>query len=266
MRGYLFPGQGWHKIGMLERLLKDASKIDQFILNNAYYVINAMKMGPCDALNKISQASIFVASILEFLERRDSYEGCLWAGHSLGEYSALVASGAIDFKTGLEVVMKRNEISNSILYEKKTAMFAIDFISEAPVNISNIAAYNSKTQIVLSGLEDELISQISELKNIKCVKRLNLELPFHSKLMGPLVDEFFKFIKQKPIYNPAKLQFVVSNHTGQPFTMENVYRNLSLQLMHPVKWRDTIKYMQTNGCREFITMGPKGLLSRFLNK
>ena len=281
MKGYIFPGQGSQFTGMCHDLfikydnVKPLFKRAETILG--FDISKIMFEGTKEELTqtKVTQPAIFIHSmaILKVLE--DSFKPDLVAGHSLGEFSSLVAAGVLNFEDGLRLVSIRAKAMQKSCESTNGTMAAIlgldnSIIEEICSNIegSVVAAnYNCPGQVVISG-------EVSAVKNA-CEKlsetgaRRALILPvggaFHSELMKDAKDELSKAINETSFNSP--ICPIYQNVNGRPeHLVDNIKRNLISQLTSPVKWTQSVNKMIEDGCQDFIEIGPGKVLQGLIKK
>tara|TARA_S200000501_G_C20783996_1_gene726336 strand:- start:448 stop:1368 length:921 start_codon:yes stop_codon:yes gene_type:complete len=271
-----FPGQGSQYLGMLDlfppKLIKQTS--DELSEYFDFNLINLIKDGPEERLNKTSftQPALLLTSFLEYkvITERLNIEPNLVCGHSLGEYSALVAAESISLKDALNIVNIRGS-----LMEKSPAglMYAIlntdiDLIKECCLKasyklgkISSPANINSKKQVVISGERDAVELSVKYLKELgarKCIK-LNVSVASHCELMSEAASNFQTVIDKA---NVSKPKFGFINNYDAEYTKEafDIKEKLIKQLTNPVQWVNTMKIIKDlDGI--FIECGPKNVLS-----
>ena len=281
MKGYIFPGQGSQFTGMCHDLfikydnVKPLFKRAETILG--FDISKIMFEGTKEELTqtKVTQPAIFIHSmaILKVLE--DSFKPDLVAGHSLGEFSSLVAAGVLNFEDGLSLVSIRAKAMQKSCENTNGTMAAIlgldnSIIEEICSNIEGTvvpANYNYPGQVVISG-------EVSAVKNA-CEKlseagaRRALILPvggaFHSKLMNDAKDELSKAINETSFNSP--ICPIYQNVNGRPeHLVDNIKRNLISQLTSPVKWTQSVNKMIEDGCQDFIEIGPGKVLQGLIKK
>ena len=275
---WIFPGQASQKIGMGKDLHynteigKKYYKTANEILDTDIQSISFN--GPEEVLKKTkyTQPAIFIVSaIIGHAMIEKGYTPDIVAGHSLGEYSALVVSGAFDFSTGLELVKLRSECMHNAGKENQGTMAAIIGLSSNDVNhlckkissnkIVVIANYNTKNQIVVSGhveAVEELIKSAKE-SGAKMAIPLNVSGAFHSPLMYPAREELadkLDSIEILDIYYP-----LYTNVDAKPITKGvEIKESLIRQLESPVQWHNVIKKMIDDGSGLFTEIGPGKVL------
>jgi len=281
MKGYIFPGQGSQFTGMCHDLfikydnVKPLFKRAETILG--FDISKIMFEGTKEELTqtKVTQPAIFIHSmaILKVLE--DSFKPDLVAGHSLGEFSSLVAAGVLNFEDGLRLVSIRAKAMQKSCESTNGTMAAIlgldnSIIEEICSNIEGTvvaANYNCPGQVVISG-------EVSAVKNA-CEKlsetgaRRALILPvggaFHSELMKDAKDELSKAINETSFNSP--ICPIYQNVNGRPeHLIDNIKRNLISQLTSPVKWTQSVNKMIEDGCQDFIEIGPGKVLQGLIKK
>ena len=281
MKGYIFPGQGSQFTGMCHDLfikydnVKPLFKRAKTILG--FDISKIMFEGTKEELTqtKVTQPAIFIHSmaILKVLE--DSFKPDLVAGHSLGEFSSLVAAGVLNFEDGLRLVSIRAKAMQKSCENTNGTMAAIlgldnSIIEEICSNIEGTvvaANYNCPGQVVISG-------EVSAVKNA-CEKlseagaRRALILPvggaFHSELMKDAKDELSKAIKETSFNSP--ICPIYQNVNGMPeHLVDNIKTNLISQLTSPVKWTQSVNKMIEDGCQDFIEIGPGKVLQGLIKK
>ena len=281
MKGYIFPGQGSQFTGMCHDLfikydnVKPLFKRAETILG--FDISKIMFEGTKEELTqtKVTQPAIFIHSmaILKVLE--DSFKPDLVAGHSLGEFSSLVAAGVLNFEDGLRLVSIRAKAMQKSCESTNGTMAAILGLDNSIIEkiCSNIegtvvaANYNCPGQVVISG-------EVSAVKNA-CEKlsetgaRRALILPvggaFHSELMKDAKDELSKAINETSFNSP--ICPIYQNVNGRPeHLVDNIKRNLISQLTSPVKWTQSVNKMIEDGCQDFIEIGPGKVLQGLIKK
>lgn len=273
----MFPGQGSQKVGMGENLFikyKEYTDIADSILG--YSIEKLCNDDPDNMLGmtQYTQPALFAVNTLIYLDMIDE-KGELpdyTAGHSLGEYSALFASGAFDFATGLKLVNKRGELMSSA---KGGGMAAVIGLTDSTVSsilkdnnhtTISVANYNSPVQIVITGPETDIISSqpVFENAGAKMFIPLKVSGAFHSPYMKHAADEFSRFIEQF-VFHDLKIP-VISNINASPYEQDKIKETLVNQITSPVRWTETIHYLRNKGETEFIEAGPGKVLSGLLKQ
>ena len=274
---YIFPGQGSQFPGMAQDLYplhRDLMEKANSILG--FRITDVMFEGSADELKatRVTQPAIFLHSVVLALAMHERPD--MVAGHSLGEFSALVAAGAMNFEDGLRLVAIRAAEMQKCCEKAPGAMAAIiklpdQVIEEVCASIPGVvpANYNSPGQVVISG-EEAAVDRACALLKEKGAKRA-LKLPvsgaFHSPLMEPARAELARAIEATPFHKPECP--VYQNVSALPTTdPEQIKSNLLLQLTSPVRWTQTVRNMAADGTARFVELGPGevlcGLVRRIL--
>ena len=275
---WIFPGQASQKIGMGKDLY-DKTEIGKKYYNIANEILEADIQsisfnGPEEILKKTkyTQPAIFIVSaIIGHAMIEKGYTPDIVAGHSLGEYSALVVSGAFDFSTGLELVKLRAESMQNAGKVNRGTMAAIIGLSSDDVNnlcdeistekIVVVANYNTKNQIVVSGHIEAVENLMISAKEFgaKMVIPLNVSGAFHSPLMSPAREALAD--KLDSIQISDILYPLYTNVDAKPITKgEEIKKSLIRQLESPVQWHNVIQKMINNGSDHFTEIGPGKVL------
>lgn len=277
---FLFPGQGSQAVGMGKQLAEgyeEGAKVfhqaDE-ILNDS--LSSLIFEGPQETLTLTTNAQPALlttsVAILKVLEQYDITPDYV-AGHSLGEYSALVAAGALSFEDGVYAVRKRGEYMEEAVPNGEGAMAAIlgadpDMLKQVTEKVTNegypvqVANMNSTKQIVISGTKQgvELASERAKENGAKRAVPLRVSGPFHSSLMKPAAEKFRGVLNEMKIED-AKIP-VVANVTADCITRkEDIQEKLIEQLYSPVLWYPSIERMVELGVDTFIEIGPGKVLA-----
>lgn len=281
MKAYVFPGQGAQFVGMGRDLYeKSAVATDMFELANEileFSITNLMFSGTDEDLKqtKVTQPAIFLHSTILAAVLGDSFKPEMVAGHSLGEFSALVANRTLLFEDGLRLVAKRALAMQKACELAPSTMAAIlglddktveDVCAEIP-EVVVPANYNSPGQIVISG-SNEGIDKAIELLKAKGAKRalkLAVSGAFHSPLMEPARMELEEAINSTVFNKPIcpVYQNVNASACSDPDTIKD---NLVRQLTSPVKWTQTVLNMIAGGATSFTEVGPGNVLQGLIKK
>ena len=281
MKGYIFPGQGSQFTGMCHDLfikydnVKPLFKRAETILG--FDISKIMFEGTKEELTqtKVTQPAIFIHSmaILKVLE--DSFKPDLVAGHSLGEFSSLVAAGVLNFEDGLRLVSIRAKAMQKSCESTNGTMAAIlgldnSIIEEICSNIEGTvvaANYNCPGQVVISGEVSAVKNACEKLSETGAKRALILPVggAFHSELMKDAKDELSKAINETSFNSP--ICPIYQNVNGRPeHLVDNIKRNLISQLTSPVKWTQSVNKMIEDGCQDFIEIGPGKVLQGLIKK
>ena len=281
MKGYIFPGQGSQFTGMCHDLfikydnVKPLFKRAETILG--FDISKIMFEGTKEELTqtKVTQPAIFIHSmaILKVLE--DSFKPDLVAGHSLGEFSSLVAAGVLNFEDGLRLVSIRAKAMQKSCEKTNGTMAAVlgldnSIIEEVCSNIDGTvvaANYNCPGQVVISGEINAVKNACEKLSEAGARRALILPVggAFHSELMIDAKDELSNAISETSFNLP--LCPIYQNVNGKPETLvDNIKNNLISQLTSPVKWTQSVNKMIEDGCQDFIEIGPGKVLQGLIKK
>lgn len=279
---FLMPGQGSQYVGMLSKL--DAYPAAKKIIGQVndilgFDLVGLMANGPIEELTQTENTQpALVACSAAWLEvLKEKGLTCSFAlGHSLGEYSALYAAGAISLATALKLVRRRGELMRDATKEIPGTMGAIiglpaDKVKEicqsaSELGVCEMANFNSSTQIVVSGAVPAVTKAMELAKEAKArlAKLLQVSAPFHSSMMNPVAQEFAKDLASATI-NDATFP-VIANVNAKPQQKANEIReNLKNQINSPVLWEKSIIQAVAMGVDEFLEVGAKNVLSG-LNK
>ncbi|WP_406461040.1 ACP S-malonyltransferase [Streptomyces sp. NBC_00111] len=279
MRCYVFPGQGTQKKGMGRSLFGRfpdlRGRADRAL---GYSVEELCLENPERRLSDTAyaQPAIYVVNALHWsAAQEDLPPADYFAGHSLGEYSALFAAGAFDFETGLTLVQRRAELMSQV---SGGAMAAVVGVSEQIVEETLaqhdatgvvIANYNAPEQFVLSGSREELarIKVVFEkLEGVRGFIPVRVSGPFHAPAMAPAAARFRSLLAAVDV---GELRTpVISNVTGRPFgpDAQEVRELLAEQIAKPVRWTDCIRYLRDAGVSEFTELGESKVLTSLIDR
>lgn len=280
MKALVFPGQGSQFVGMGKELyesrkdIKDLMESANDILG--FDILSIMFNGTEEDLKKtkVTQPAIFIHS-LAAVKAVDTIGAGMVAGHSLGEFSALVANGVLSFKDGLELVYQRALAMQEACDINPSSMAAIlgledEKVEEICAQIEGIvvpANYNCPGQLVISG-ETTAVERACEALKAAGAKRALL-LPvngaFHSPLMKPAQDKLAKAIENTKFNKPIIpiYQNITTTAVEDP---EEIKKNLIAQLTGPVKWTQTVRNMIADGAESFVEVGPGKTLQGLIKK
>jgi [acyl-carrier-protein] S-malonyltransferase len=279
---YIFPGQGSQFPGMGKELYEN-SEAARHLMNEAneilgFDILKIMFEGSEEELRQtnVTQPAIFIHSLAVIKNLGDSFKADMVAGHSLGEFSALVANGTISFQDALRLVARRADAMQKACLINPSTMAAVLGLEDAKVeeicrsvtdHVVVPANYNCPGQLVISG-SIEGVNHACELLKQAGAKRalvLNVGGAFHSPLMEPARVELEEAIKQTtfnvplcPVYQNVNAQAVT-----EPMQIKN---NLIAQLTAPVRWTQSVERMLADGCSKFIEAGPGKVLQGLVKK
>ncbi len=287
MISVVFPGQGSQKVGMGSDIFNKFDYV-KTIFKNAdeilgYKISEIILNGPQHKLNQttFTQPAIYLVghSICEVLKNETNFfnnKFGFYAGHSLGEYTALMRAETITFEQGLLLLKNRGEAMQSAVPLGEGGMLAVLGVETEEIkeiineNFSKIRCFlandNSNGQLILSGKNNELdkFATLLKEKRIKNIK-LPVSAPFHCELMESATNVMEKIINQQNLKDPH--YHVVSNVTAQPYQNINEIKNLLIkQIESPVRWRESIQYMIAKGTKIFVEIGPGRVLSGLIKR
>jgi [acyl-carrier-protein] S-malonyltransferase len=283
----LFPGQGSQQVGMGRDLAERFSQARQLYQEAdsvlGYSLSSLCFEGPQEALDDTenTQPALFVTSltILRVLELEARLPViAMVAGHSLGELTALVAAGAMDFVDGLHLVCERGRLMKLAGRQSPGGMAAVLKMEDAEVEQAcreaskpgsevQVANYNSPGQVVISGHEDALDRAIDLLRERggRRIIRLSVSIAAHSPLMASVVREFRSAVEATLLQAPVVP--VVGNISARPLrSAEEIRDELAGQLTWPVRWTASVQWMVEQGVTRFIEVGPKDVLSKLVRR
>lgn len=280
MKAYIFPGQGAQFSGMGAALYQDPASKDLFEQANdimGFRISDIMFSGSDEELKQtnVTQPAIFLHSVILALSLKDNFKPDMVAGHSLGEFSALVAASALKFEDGLRLVMARANAMQKACELQPSTMAAILGLSDEVVEricseIEEVvvpANYNCPGQLVISGSIagiDEACARLTEAGAKRALK-LNVGGAFHSPLMEPARVELQQAIESTTILSPVCP--IYQNVDPRPNTdPAQIKANLITQLTGAVRWTQTIEQMLANGATEFTEVGPGNVLQGLVKK
>lgn len=281
---YLFPGQASQYVGMgndLYNTVDDVAKLYDFAETLFNFSLkNISFFGPLQDLTqtKVTQPAIFVNSVAIYNElKKKGFQPDMVAGHSLGEYSALVSAGVLSFEDGLKLVKVRSEQMQLATESSDGTMAAIIGLTFEQVNnvitdsgisgVCQIANYNSPKQIVISGSVPAVQSMMMELKNFGAKRAIELPVggAFHSQLMESAREKLQDVLDKTKFNKP--ICPIYSNVTGTAtVNPEEIKSRLNAQLTDPVLWVDTLKNMISEGVKKFIEVGPGNVLQGLVKR
>ena len=280
MKAYVFPGQGSQFTGMGKDLY-DNSPVAKSLFEQAnqilgFDIVKIMFEGSADELKqtKVTQPAVFLHSVI--MAKTLGIKPDMVAGHSLGELSALTASGALSFEDGLKLVAQRAMAMQKACEINPSTMAAIialpdEKVEEICASISGevvvAANYNCPGQIVISGSNAGIEKACVLMKEAGAKRALPLPVggAFHSPLMQPAKDDLAKAIETTAFNKPVcpVYQNVSTNAETDP---EVIKQNLVKQLTAPVKWTQSVQHMIADGATEFIEVGPGKVLQGLVSK
>ncbi len=281
---FVFPGQGSQSVGMLADVAEKFPEI-KVTFDEASEVLGVdlwalIQEGPAEVLNRtdMTQPALLAASVAlwRVWSKQGGASPAFMSGHSLGEYSALVCAGALEFKDAVKLVNKRGLFMQAAVPAGKGAMAAIIGLDDAAIETACAQAeqgevvsavnYNSPGQVVIAGQTDAVNRAIDLCKEAGAKRALPLpvSVPSHCALMKPAADQLAAELETITIKAPVipVVQNVTAAVTTDP---ETIKANLVQQLYRPVLWVDCVNFMAGNGIERMLECGPGKVLSG-LNK
>lgn len=280
-KAYVFPGQGAQFVGMGKDLY-ETSPLAKELFEKAneilgFRITDLMFAGTDEDLRqtKVTQPAIFLHSVILAKTLGDDFKPDMTAGHSLGEFSALVAAGALSFEDGLKLVYKRALAMQKACEMNPSTMAAVlglpdEKVEEVCASIDDVvvpANYNCPGQVVISGSNAGIEKACEKMKEAGAKRALPLKVggAFHSPLMEPAREELSKAIESTTFSVPVcpVYQNVSTVAETNPDTIK---ANLVAQLTAPVKWTQSVQHMVADGATEFVELGPGSVLQGLIGK
>jgi len=281
MKAYVFPGQGSQFVEM-GKSLYESNKEAQELFERAneqlgFRITDIMFEGDAEALKQteVTQPAIFIHSVITAQVLKDAFDAKAVAGHSLGEFSALVAAGVLSFEDGLSLVSKRAMAMQRACGIERGTMAAVlgledKVVEEVCASADGVvvaANYNCPGQLVISGAFEAVERACETLKEAGARRALLLPVggAFHSPLMEPAREELASAIESTP-FNAPKVP-IYQNVTATAVTeLETLKENLVAQLTAPVKWTQSVQKMWSDGFDQYVECGPGNVLQGLVKK
>ena len=280
MKVFVFPGQGAQFTGMGQDLYNSNNQVKELFEKAneilGFRITDIMFNGTAEDLKqtKVTQPAIFLHSVALALTAED-FQPDQVAGHSLGEFSALVAAGAMSFEDGLRLVAARAMAMQKACELEPSTMAAVlgaadelvERICEETEGVVVPANYNCPGQLVISGAVEPVQKACARLKEAGAKRALPLSVggAFHSPLMEPARVELAAAIEKTEVRKP--ICPIYQNVDAKPHTdPSEIKQNLLMQLTAPVRWTQTVLQMQQDGATEFIELGPGSVLQGLIKK
>ena len=279
---YVFPGQGAQFVGMGKDLYDNYPKakelFDQANEILGFNITDIIFNGTDEDLKqtKVTQPAVFLHSVIRAICLGDDFKPEMVAGHSLGEFSALVAAGVLSFEDGLRLVSKRALAMQAACELQPSTMAAVlgledEKVVEVLKSITNevvvAANFNCPGQLVISGSIAGVEQACEALKNAGAKRALPLKVggAFHSPLMEPAREELAKAIEETNFSSPQCpiYQNVVAHAVTEP---QEIKKNLIAQLTAPVRWTECVRAMISDGATLFTEVGPGTVLQGLVKK
>ncbi|MBU0764923.1 MAG: ACP S-malonyltransferase [Bacteroidetes bacterium] len=281
MKAYVFPGQGAQYVGMGKDLCDNFPQAKELFEKAneilGFRITNLMFDGTEEDLRqtKVTQPSIFLHSVILARTLGEAFKPEMVAGHSLGEFSALVANGTLSFEDGLKLVAARANAMQKACEAEPSTMAAVlglddDVVEKACAEINEIvvpANYNSKGQLVISGSFKGIDLACEKLAALGALRVIKLQVggAFHSPLMESARIELEEAIRCTVFNDPVCP--VYQNVNAKPvINPEEIKQNLIAQLTAPVRWTQTVVNMIADGATHFTEVGPGNVLQGLIKK
>ena len=283
--GFVFPGQGSQKLGMLAELATHFPQVEQtFADASAHLGLDLWQVAQFDSNNSLDQTHItqpvLLAASVAIWRIWNSQKGpqpSILAGHSLGEYSALVCAGVLSFDEAVTLVYKRGQFMQAAVPVGIGKMAAIVGLENHQINalceqasedeIVSAANFNSPGQTVIAGnvAAVERAMALCKEAGAKRALPLNVSVPSHCALMKPAADQLAEVLRQTE-FNPAQIPVVQNVNAELTGTPDAIRENLIRQLYEPVQWVDSIRLVHKAGVTKLVECGPGKVLSGLVKR
>lgn len=281
MKAFVFPGQGAQFVGMGKDLY-DNNETARAMFEKAnevlgFRITDLMFNGTEEDLRqtKVTQPAIFLHSVILAKTMGDEFKPDMVAGHSLGEFSALVAAGALSFEEGLKLVSARAQAMQHACELHPSTMAAVlalpdDKVEALCAEVDDVVApanYNCPGQVVISGTNEGIDAACAKMLAAGAKRALKLKVggAFHSPLMQPAADKLAAAIEAAEFMTP--ICPVYQNVDGKPHTdPKEIKANLLAQLTAPVRWTQDVQAMIADGAGTFVELGPGSVLQGLVKK
>jgi malonyl CoA-acyl carrier protein transacylase len=283
MTALVFPGQGSQKKGMGQGLfdaVREYATVEKEVDALVGYSMRTLCLEDPEGRLKqtqYTQPSLYVVNALHYYKAiSQGVRPKFVAGHSLGEYNALLAAGVFDFLTGLKLVKKRGELMSQAKNGGMAAVIGLGaslmtrLLRDNGLIGLDVANFNSPSQTVISGPSEEIqrAGPLLEKAGARMYMPLQVSAAFHSRYMGEAARKFEDFLAFMT-FAPAQLP-VIANVTGRPYSQENssdaVKTLLVQQITRSVQWTQSIRYLVSQGVTEFKEIGPGNVLTRLVQQ
>ena len=281
MKAYVFPGQGAQFTGMGKDLYENSALAKELFEKAneilGFRITDIMFEGTAEELKetKVTQPAVFLHSVILAKTLGEDFKPEMVAGHSLGEFSALVANGTLSFEDGLKLVSKRALAMQKACEIKPSTMAAVlnlddKIVEDICASIDGVvvaANYNCPGQLVISGEYKAVEEACEKMKEAGAKRALILPVggAFHSPMMEPAREELAAAIEATTFSTP--ICPVYQNVTASAVSdAEEIKKNLIIQLTAPVKWTQSVNQMIADGATSFIEVGPGKVLVGLVNK
>ena len=280
---YVFPGQGSQKKGMGQGLFDEVpqytsveAQVDQLL---SYSMRQLCLEDPHNQLKdtRYTQPSLYIANALHgYKELASGERPNFLAGHSLGEYNALLAAGCFDLLTGLRLVQKRGELMGQATGGGMAAVIGLDaervaaVVKEQKLDSLDVANFNSPSQTVISGPAADIAPATAAFQQAgaRMVIPLQVSAAFHSRYMAAAAQEYATFLAQFTFKAPQIP--VISNVTAQPYPQQDadaaIKSLLVQQITSSVRWTQSVQYLRAQGATSFKELGPGNVLTKLIQQ
>lgn len=281
MKAYIFPGQGAQFVGMGKDLYDESAQAKELFEQAnkilGFRITDLMFNGTDEHLRqtKVTQPAIFIHSVILATTLGDEFTPDMVAGHSLGEFSALVAAKALSFEDGLKLVYKRALAMQKACEMNPSTMAAVlglpdEKVEEVCQTIDDIvvpANYNCPGQVVISGTKEGIEEACTKMKEAGAKRAITLQVggAFHSPLMEPAKVELSAAIEATSFSTPICPIYQNVSTVGET-NPETIKKNLIAQLTSPVKWTQSVENMIADGATDFMELGPGKVLQGLVAK
>ena len=281
MKAAVFPGQGAQFVGMGKELYEQSALAKSYFekANDilGFRITDVMFEGDAEALKRteVTQPAIFIHSVVEALLEGDSFNPSMVAGHSLGEFSALVAAGVLTFEDGLKLAAQRAQAMQEACGLQRGTMAAVLGLEDAVVeevcdSIEGVvvaANYNCPGQLVISGAYEAVEHACEKMKEAGAKRALILPVggAFHSPLMAPAKEALASAIEATTFSSP-KCPIYQNVSASAVTDSELLKAQLIAQLTAPVKWTQSVQEMMADGATDFVECGPGKTLQGLIKK
>ncbi|MFT5162551.1 MAG: malonyl CoA-acyl carrier protein transacylase [Alteromonadaceae bacterium] len=274
MKTFVFPGQGSQAKGMGGELFDEFATLTKQADDILGYSIKQLCLDDSDDVlgqTEFTQPALYIVNALSYYQqvKTTGVIADFVAGHSLGEYNALLASGVFSFETGLRLVKKRGELMSRATGGAMAAIVnsneqeIVSILKDNGLTGVEIANYNTPTQIVVSGLKEQ-VDKAAEFFKVGRIRFLPLKTSgaFHSSLMQFASDEFATFVEQFSFGPPAIP--VISNISAREYEDTEISAGLIKQITHSVRWTESIEYLLAKGEMSFVEIGNGIVLTKLI--
>lgn len=276
MKTFMFPGQGSQAKGMGGDLFDEFSDLTAKADKTLGYSIKELCLeDPNKELGQtqFTQPALYVVNALSYFKKinETGEKPDFVAGHSLGEFNALLAAEVYDFEAGLKLVKKRGELMSQASDGSMAAIINSNedeirqILKDNNLNNIDLANFNSPSQIVISGLKEEIKSAQSCFQQGKILYYpLATSGAFHSRFMKPAQEKYASYLKKFKLAEPQIP--VIANVTAREYKNDEIAQNISSQIAGAVRWSESVQYLRDKGDMEFVEIGHGNVLAKMVAK